>query len=72
VWPIINWLYWWALREQHAEQAARELRAANLDLLRAPGSRFAEYFDPYTAKPLGSLDQSWTAAAVLDWLSVTD
>jgi glucosylglycerate hydrolase len=32
---------------------------------------FAEYFDPFTGKPLGSPQQSWTAAVVLDWLSVS-
>ena len=45
------------------------LRDANLALLARPESRFAEYFEPYTAQPLGSLDQSWTAAVALDWLS---
>jgi hypothetical protein len=71
VWPVINWLYWWGLRQQRAQEAARELRAANLELLRAPASRFAEYLEPYTAEPLGSIDQSWTAAVALDWLSVS-
>jgi glycogen debranching enzyme len=67
-WPVINWLYWWALRQQGDERHAEELRMANLALLRAPGTRFAEYLDPYTAEPLGSMDQSWTAAVALDWL----
>ena len=29
---------------------------------------FAEYYEPFTGEPLGSMQQSWTAAAVLDWL----
>ena len=29
---------------------------------------FAEYYDPFTGEPLGSMQQSWTAAAALDWL----
>lgn len=33
------------------------------------GRQFAEYFEPYTADPLGSLRQSWTAAVALDWLA---
>jgi hypothetical protein len=69
VWPVMNWLFWWALREQGEERRAEELRLANLDLLKAPTSRFAEYLEPYTGEPLGSMDQSWTAAVALDWLS---
>ena len=38
--------------------------------LERPASAFAEYFEPYTAEPLGSLEQSWTAAVALDWLAV--
>jgi hypothetical protein len=29
---------------------------------------FAEYFEPFTGEPLGSREQSWTAAVALDWL----
>ena len=66
---IANWLFWRGLCEHgHADLAAR-LRAANLALLASPTAHFAEYFEPYTADPLGSLDQSWTAAVVLDWLA---
>jgi len=49
--------------------AAHALREANLALLSRAEARFAEYFDPFTAEPLGSLDQSWTAAVTLDWLA---
>jgi glucosylglycerate hydrolase len=31
---------------------------------------FAEYVEPFTGEPLGSLDQSWTAAVALDWLQL--
>jgi hypothetical protein len=51
-----------------AEPAAA-LRQANLALLSRPAARFAEYYEPFTAEPLGSLDQSWTAAVALDWLA---
>jgi hypothetical protein len=71
-WPVVNWLYWWALRQHGFENEARELREANLALLARPTSRFAEYFEPFTAEPLGSLEQSWTAAVALDWLSTAD
>ena len=33
---------------------------------------FAEYFEPFTGEPLGSDDQSWTAAVTLDWLAHGD
>ncbi len=33
---------------------------------------FAEYFDPFTGKPLGSQQQSWTAAVALDWSAPDD
>jgi hypothetical protein len=39
--------------------------------LQPPGARFAEYFEPFTGEPLGSLDQSWTAAVALDLLAGT-
>ena len=71
VWPVMNWLFWWALRQQGHEQDAEELRQSNLALLRAPTSRFAEYLEPYSGEPLGSMDQSWTAAVALDWLSLS-
>lgn len=69
VWPVMNWLFWWGLRQQGEERRAEDLRQANLRLLREPTSRFAEYLEPYTGEPLGSMDQSWTAAVALDWLA---
>jgi hypothetical protein len=72
VWPVINWLYWWALRQQGEVSRAAALRTANLELLRTPSMHFAEYVEPFTAEPLGSMDQSWTAAVALDWLSAGD
>jgi hypothetical protein len=75
-WPFFHWLLWWALRRLPgprggAERAAR-LRTASLAQLDRPAARFAEYFEPFTAEPLGSLDQSWTAAVALDWLAVEE
>jgi glucosylglycerate hydrolase len=69
VWPVMNWLFWWGLRQQGEQGRAEELRQANLRLLMEPTSRFAEYLEPYTGEPLGSTDQSWTAAVALDWLA---
>jgi glucosylglycerate hydrolase len=71
-WPVANWLLWYGLRLHGQRAAARNLRAANLAMLSQPTAQFAEYFEPYTAEPLGSLEQSWTAAVALDWLSADD
>jgi hypothetical protein len=30
---------------------------------------FAEYYEPFTGEPIGSLAQSWTAAVALDWMA---
>jgi hypothetical protein len=65
-WPVITWLFWWALERAGERQLADRLRAASLDQIATVG--FAEYVEPFTGEPLGSLDQSWTAAVVLDWL----
>jgi glycogen debranching enzyme len=67
--PHANWLLWLGL-EGHVHGAeAADLRAESLALLDRPEARFAEYFEPFTGEPLGSLDQSWTAAVALDWLA---
>ena len=71
-WPIMNWLLWRALKHHGQHSAAHALREANLGLLSREEARFAEYFEPYTSAPLGSLDQSWTAAVTLDWLAHGD
>jgi hypothetical protein len=68
-WPVINWLLWCGLRAHGLETEAARLRRANLALLARPEARFSEYFEPFTAEPLGSPDQSWTAAVTLDWLA---
>ena len=67
VWPIISWLYWYSLRRDGEKERAMSLRRSSLEQLNAGG--FAEYFEPFTGEPLGSDDQSWTAAVALDWLS---
>jgi hypothetical protein len=68
-WPVINWLLWCGLRAHGLVTEAARLREANLALLARPEARFSEYFEPFTAEPLGSPDQSWTAAVTLDWLA---
>jgi hypothetical protein len=68
-WPFFNWLIWWSLLQHGQVEEAAALRAANLGLLEQPEAQFAEYFDPFTAEPLGSREQSWTAAVTIDWLA---
>ncbi len=67
-WPVMNWLFWWALVQAGETERAANLRRASLDQL-ADGL-FGEYYEPITGEPLGSLDQSWTAAVALDWLAM--
>jgi hypothetical protein len=57
------------MRAGEAEHAAA-LRRVALEQLAESG--FAEYFEPFTGEPLGSDDQSWTAAVALDWLAHGD
>jgi glucosylglycerate hydrolase len=67
VWPVMNWLMWWAWDRIGEFAIADELRWNGLDQIEHVG--FFEYFDPFTGDGLGSDAQSWTAAAVLDWLA---
>src|SRR5699024_1703315 len=67
VWPVMNWLLWRAWSRAGEEEIADILRAVSLEQIEAIG--FAEYADPFTGEALGSADQAWTAAVVLDWLA---
>ena len=61
---------WWALDRLGETERAARLRVAALELLAVID--FAEYVEPFTGEPLGSLNQSWTASAALDWLATDD
>jgi glucosylglycerate hydrolase len=67
VWPVMNWLHWWAWNRIGEFDIAAELRRNALEQIGEIG--FYEYLDPLTGEGLGSDAQSWTAAAVLDWLA---
>jgi hypothetical protein len=54
------------IRAGEPERAA-QIRRASLNQIAEEG--FAEYFEPFSGEPLGSGEQSWTAAVVLDWLA---
>jgi glucosylglycerate hydrolase len=69
-WPVMNWFLAWMLNRRGVKDVAGSLRAATLAEL-ADGS-FAEYYEPVTAEPLGSVDQSWSAAATLDLVLAHD
>ncbi len=67
VWPVMNWLLWWSLTKSGEEERAIRLRHNGLAQL--SDGRFGEYYEPFTGEPLGSDEQSWTAAVALDWLA---
>jgi hypothetical protein len=60
---------WYAWDRMGEFAIANELRQAALGQVEASG--FYEYMNPITGEGLGSDRQSWTAAAVLDLLSVS-
>ena len=67
VWPVANWLLWWSLIRAGERERAERMRRESLGQLAEGG--FAEYFEPFTGEPLGSTEQSWTAAVALDMLA---
>jgi hypothetical protein len=67
VWPVANWLLWWSLLRAGEGERAQGMRRGTLQELSEGG--FAEYFEPFTGEPLGSREQSWTAAVALDMLA---
>ncbi len=67
VWPVINWLLWWSMTKAGEKERAARLRGHGL--AQVSDGRFGEYYEPFTGEPLGSDEQSWTAAVVLDWLA---
>ena len=67
IWPVMNWLFWWALERHGDSGLAGQWREEGLAQL--ADLAYGEYYEPLTGEPLGSHDQSWTAAAALDWLA---
>ncbi len=66
-WPVITWFLASGLRRAGDVEEYEKLRTAALAQLR--DLRFGEYYEPFTAEPLGSANQSWTAAVALEWLA---
>jgi glycogen debranching enzyme len=67
VWPFMNWLLWWSWDRISEPEIAATLREQALAQIEHAG--FFEYMEPFTGEGLGSDAQSFTASAVLDWLS---
>jgi len=65
-WPVMAWLLSWAFARRGWTAQAAQLRGEGLRLV-ADGT-FAEYYEATSGEPLGSSQQSWTAAVALDWL----
>lgn len=65
-WPVTTWLFTWAFERRGWQARAARLREQGLRL--TGDGNFGEYYEPFTGRPLGSTNQSWTAAVVLDWL----
>jgi hypothetical protein len=65
-WPVVGWLFAWALGRRGHVASSERFRAEGLRLV--GDGTFAEYYQPLTGEALGSRGQSWTAAVVLDWL----
>jgi glycogen debranching enzyme len=63
-WPVMNWFFAWMLQRRGLSDVSHAIRRAALDELSVGG--LAEYYQPLAGEPLGSMDQSWTAAAALD------
>jgi len=64
---VIHWLLWGSRLRAGEPERAEKMRRTTLEGLADGG--FAEYFEPFTGEPLGSSDQSWTAAVALDFLA---
>lgn len=67
-WLVVNYMIADGLARAGQDQAAAAITASSLDLIRKSG--FAEYYDPQTGAPLGGARFTWTAAMVLEFLSM--
>ncbi|ACQ79929.1 conserved hypothetical protein [Beutenbergia cavernae DSM 12333] len=64
-WPVLVWLFTWALRHHGHDDAADAIGRAGRAQL--GDLTFAEYYDSLDGQALGSRNQSWTAAVALAW-----
>jgi hypothetical protein len=68
VWLVVNYMIADGLARAGQDDAAARITASSLDLIRDNG--FAEYYDPITGEPLGGGRFTWTAAMVLEFMSM--
>jgi len=68
VWLVVNYMIADGLAQAGQGDAAARITASSLDLIRESG--FAEYYDPFSGEPLGGGRFTWTAAMVLEFLSM--
>lgn len=68
VWLVVNYMIADGLARAGQADAAAKITASSLDLIRENG--FAEYYDPQSGEPLGGGRFTWTAAMVLEFLSM--
>lgn len=68
VWLVVNYMIADGLARAGQGDAAARITASSLDLIRESG--FAEYYDPFSGEPLGGGRFTWTAAMVLEFLSM--
>ncbi|MCC5956503.1 MAG: hypothetical protein JJU07_10385 [Natronohydrobacter sp.] len=68
VWLVVNYMIADGLERAGCADAAARITRSSLDLIRTSG--FAEYYDPLTGEALGGTQFTWTAAMVLELLSM--
>lgn len=68
VWLVVNYMVADGLSRAGQADVAARITSSSLDLIRDNG--FAEYYDPITGEPLGGGRFTWTAAMVLEFLSM--
>lgn len=68
VWLVVNYMIADGLERAGQAEAAAAIRASSLRLITESG--FAEYYDPLTGEGLGGGQFTWTAAMVLEFLSM--
>ena len=70
VWLIVNYMISDGLARQGQVDVASKIIESSLSLIEHSG--FAEYYDPMSGEPCGGLEFTWTAAMVIEFLSLSD
>lgn len=70
VWLIVNYMIADGMARAGEAAVAAQLKRDSVRLIEESG--FAEYYDPITAEPCGGGNFTWTAAMVIEFLSLPD